>query len=136
MERNLRKERVGIVVSDKMDKTVVVLVSDKRKHPLYKKKRREMEISLLGRLKDGLLDGLIGSGFNMGTLTSHALIENGRPMLVKYLSEKGPIKDAMIVEKEFETDEGKLWFLRNHGWRMQNPDVVQYSRTYRRPTNP
>ena len=37
MERNLRKERVGMVVSDKMDKTVVVLVSDKRKHPLYKK---------------------------------------------------------------------------------------------------
>ena len=37
MERNLRKERTGIVVSDKMDKTVVVLVSDKRKHPLYKK---------------------------------------------------------------------------------------------------
>ena len=37
MERNVRKERVGIVVSDKMDKTVVVLISDKRKHPLYKK---------------------------------------------------------------------------------------------------
>ena len=37
MERNLRKERVGIVVSDKMDKTVVVLVSDKSKPPLYKK---------------------------------------------------------------------------------------------------
>ena len=37
MERNLRKERVGLVVSDKMDKTVVVLISDKRKHPLYKK---------------------------------------------------------------------------------------------------
>ena len=37
MERNLRKERVGIVVSNKMDKTVVVEVSDKAKHPLYKK---------------------------------------------------------------------------------------------------
>ena len=37
MERNLRKERVGLVVSDKMDKTVVVEVTDKRKHPLYKK---------------------------------------------------------------------------------------------------
>ena len=37
MERNLRKERTGLVVSDKMDKTVVVLVSDKSKHPLYKK---------------------------------------------------------------------------------------------------
>ena len=37
MERNLRKERVGLVVSDKMDKTVVVQVTDKSKHPLYKK---------------------------------------------------------------------------------------------------
>lgn len=37
MERNLRKERTGIVVSDKMDKTVVVAVIDKSKHPLYKK---------------------------------------------------------------------------------------------------
>ena len=37
MERNLRKERVGLEVSDKMDKTVVVEVTDKRKHPLYKK---------------------------------------------------------------------------------------------------
>ena len=37
MERNLRKERVGIVVSDKMDKTIVVAVSERVKHPLYKK---------------------------------------------------------------------------------------------------
>lgn len=36
-ERNLRKERVGIVVSDKMDKTIVVAVSERIKHPLYKK---------------------------------------------------------------------------------------------------
>lgn len=37
MERNLRKNRVGIVVSDKMDKTVVVAIEEKSKHPLYKK---------------------------------------------------------------------------------------------------
>ena len=37
MERNLRKERVGLVVSDKMDKTVVVAVTDKHTHPVYKK---------------------------------------------------------------------------------------------------
>ena len=48
-----------------------------------KKKRKEMEVQLLNRLKSGLLDGLIGGGFNMGTLTSHALIEDGRPMLIK-----------------------------------------------------
>ena len=37
MERNLIKTRVGIVVSDKMDKTIVVAIEDKVKHPLYKK---------------------------------------------------------------------------------------------------
>ena len=37
MERNLRKTRVGIVSSDKMDKTVVVTIQDRVKHPLYKK---------------------------------------------------------------------------------------------------
>ena len=36
-ERNLRKTRVGKVVSDKMDKTVVVAIIDNVRHPLYKK---------------------------------------------------------------------------------------------------
>ena len=37
MERNLRKTRTGKVVSDKMDKTIVVAVEDHVKHPLYNK---------------------------------------------------------------------------------------------------
>ena len=37
MERNLRKTRVGTVVSGKMDKTIVVAVRDSVQHPLYKK---------------------------------------------------------------------------------------------------
>lgn len=37
VERNLRKTRVGKVISDKMDKTIVVSVVDSVKHPLYKK---------------------------------------------------------------------------------------------------
>jgi len=36
-DRNLRKSRVGMVVSDKMDKTVVVAIQDSVRHPLYKK---------------------------------------------------------------------------------------------------
>jgi small subunit ribosomal protein S17 len=36
-ERNLRKTRVGVVISDKMDKTIVVAVVRRVKHPLYKK---------------------------------------------------------------------------------------------------
>ena len=37
MERNLRKTRVGIVTSDKMDKTVVVTIKNRVRHPLYNK---------------------------------------------------------------------------------------------------
>ncbi|HIW85942.1 MAG TPA: 30S ribosomal protein S17 [Candidatus Eubacterium faecipullorum] len=36
-ERNLRKTRVGVVSSDKMDKTVVVTIKDRVRHPLYGK---------------------------------------------------------------------------------------------------
>ena len=36
-ERNLRKTRTGVVVSDKMDKTIVVAIKDNVKHPLYGK---------------------------------------------------------------------------------------------------
>lgn len=35
--RNLRRKRIGVVVSDKMDKTIVVKVTSNTKHPLYNK---------------------------------------------------------------------------------------------------
>ena len=37
MSRNLRKERVGVVTSSKMDKSIVVMVERKKKHPMYGK---------------------------------------------------------------------------------------------------
>ena len=37
VKRNLRKERIGVVVSDKMNKTIVVAVKMKEKHPIYGK---------------------------------------------------------------------------------------------------
>ncbi len=37
MERNLRKERIGVVVSNKMDKSIVVAVARREKHPIYGK---------------------------------------------------------------------------------------------------
>lgn len=37
MERNLRKERIGVVVSNKMDKTIIVATESREKHPLYGK---------------------------------------------------------------------------------------------------
>ena len=44
-ERNLRKTRTGRVVSNKMDKTIVVAVEDNVKHPLYNK--------IVKRIRDG-----------------------------------------------------------------------------------
>lgn len=37
MERNFRKERIGLVISDKMDKTITVATETKIKHPIYGK---------------------------------------------------------------------------------------------------
>ncbi|MCO6565422.1 MAG: 30S ribosomal protein S17 [Apibacter sp.] len=37
MERNLRKERIGVVSSNKMDKTIVVSETSRMKHPMYGK---------------------------------------------------------------------------------------------------
>ena len=37
MERNFRKERIGVVVSNKMDKSIIVAVKRKVKHPIYGK---------------------------------------------------------------------------------------------------
>jgi len=37
MERNIRKERTGVVVSNKMDKSIVVAIKGKIKHPIYGK---------------------------------------------------------------------------------------------------
>ena len=36
-KRNLRKERIGLVISNKMDKSIVVMVNRKVKHPIYGK---------------------------------------------------------------------------------------------------
>ena len=49
-ERNLRKTRVGVVVSDKMDKTIVVAVKDSVQHPLYKKYHYMKTVALTGFL--------------------------------------------------------------------------------------
>ena len=44
MERNLRKTRTGKVISNKMDKTIVVAIEEHVKHPLYKKIVKECNI--------------------------------------------------------------------------------------------
>ena len=64
-ERNLRKTRVGVVVSDKMDKTIVVAVKDSVQHPLYKK--------ILKRFKSSASPAPVRSSVTSKSSTSQSL---------------------------------------------------------------
>jgi hypothetical protein len=51
MDRNLRKERIGVVVSNKMDKSIVVITEHKEKHPMYGKFMKRSTLSLWPMMK-------------------------------------------------------------------------------------
>jgi hypothetical protein len=96
--------------------------------------REEMEMKLLEKLEKGQLDGIVGYDFVKGNgMTHRTLIRNGVPYYVNFPSNIGPIDSVTVVEKRLETKEGKLWFLRNAGWKMTDQDANLYSRTYKRP---
>jgi small subunit ribosomal protein S17 len=57
VERGLRKTRIGKVVSDKMEKTIVVAVATKVRHPLYKK---TLNVTTKFKAHDELNDAKIG----------------------------------------------------------------------------
>ena len=80
MERNLRKERVGLVVSDKMDKTVVVEITDKSKHPLYKK-----TITKTKRLKAHDENNECGIGDKVEVMETRPLSKTKRWRLVRII---------------------------------------------------
>ena len=48
--RNLRKERTGVVVSNKMDKTITVAAKFKEKHPIYGKLKRKNTMLMMKRM--------------------------------------------------------------------------------------
>ena len=93
--------------------------------------RFDLELQVLQRLRGGLMDGVL-TEFTSGETTTRIYIEDGRPIIGQYPAHTIPAKDALSIEKEFETDEGKLWFIRNHGWRMDDVYACLYSHMYKR----
>ena len=79
-ERNARKVREGLVVSDKMDKTVVVSVEDRVKHKLYGKVRRQT-----ARLKAHDENNECGIGDRVQIMETRPLSATKRWRLVKIL---------------------------------------------------
>ena len=79
-ERNLRKTRVGVVVSDKMDKTIVVAIEDNVSHPLYKK-----IIKRTYKLKAHDENNECGIGDKVEVMETRPLSKDKRWRLVKVL---------------------------------------------------
>lgn len=80
MERNLRKERVGKVVSDKMDKTITVRIERKVKHPTYGKfVRKSKKLSVHDEQNE------CGIGDTVSVMETRPLSKNKRWRLVKIL---------------------------------------------------
>ncbi|MCI8595297.1 MAG: 30S ribosomal protein S17 [Clostridia bacterium] len=78
LQRNNRKVREGIVVSDKMDKTIVVAIKDKTKHPLYKK-----TINTTKKLKAHDENNEAGIGDKVEIMETRPLSRDKRWRLVK-----------------------------------------------------
>ena len=79
-ERNSRKVRIGYVVSDKMDKTIVVELEDRVKHPLYGKIMRRTE-----RVKAHDETNTAGVGDRVRIMETRPLSANKRYRLVEVL---------------------------------------------------
>ena len=82
MERNARKELIGKVVSDKMDKTIVVLVETYKKHPLYGKR---VKYSKKFKAHDENNQAKIGD--KVSIMETRPLSKDKRYRLVKVLEE-------------------------------------------------
>ncbi|MBB0968088.1 30S ribosomal protein S17 [Dietzia aerolata] len=79
-ERNSRKVRIGYVVSDKMDKTIVVELEDRVKHPLYGKIMRRTE-----RVKAHDETNTAGTGDRVRIMETRPISANKRYRLVEVL---------------------------------------------------
>lgn len=79
-ERNLRKTRVGVVVSDKMDKTVVVAVETIIQHPLYRKRIKQTK-----KLKAHDENNDAGTGDKVRVMETRPLSKDKRWRLVEII---------------------------------------------------
>ena len=80
MERNLRKTRTGKVVSDKMDKTIVVAIEDHVKHPLYGKSVKRTD-----KLKAHDEENQCGIGDTVKVMETRPLSKDKRWRLVEII---------------------------------------------------
>ena len=101
-ERNLRKTRTGMVVSDKMDKTVVVAVIDNVRHPLYKK-----IVKRTVKFKAHDEQNACGIGDTVMIMETRPISKDKRWRVVEII-EKAKSVDLDRLEEEIEEEANRL----------------------------
>lgn len=92
----------------------------------------EREKRLLEKLANKELDGIIPGDLQWVSrrCVCRKVILDGIPCFISIDTGPGRCYPKVILEQYYETDEMKLWFLKNHGRGMSDPDVVEYSRLW------
>lgn len=90
----------------------------------------KQENDLLEKLEKGLLDGFILPDIQWKSdgLICRRMIVGGIPYYISFMEKPSYGNVAFVVEQYYETDEMKLWFLKQNGDKMTDPDVIEYSR--------
>ena len=92
----------------------------------------QREKRLLEKLENKELDGILPGGIKWESrrCMCRKIIIDGIPCFISIDVGPGRCYPKVILEQYYETDEMKLWFLKNHGCGMSDPDVVEYSRLW------
>lgn len=90
----------------------------------------KQEKDLLEKLEKGLLDGFILPDIQWKSdgLICRRMIVGGIPYYISFMEKPSYGNVAFVIEQYYETDEMKLWFLKQNGDKMTDPDVIEYSR--------
>lgn len=91
-----------------------------------------LEKKLLEKLANGQLDGFILPDLQWKSdgLVCRRMIVGGIPYYISFTEKPDFGSVTFIVDQYYETDEMKLWFLKQHGHLMSDPEVIDYSRSH------
>ena len=89
-----------------------------------------LEKKLLEKLANGQLDGFILPDLQWKSdgLICRRMIVGGIPYYISFMKKPEYGRASFAIEQYYETDEMKLWFLKQNGHLMSDPDVIKYSR--------
>lgn len=88
------------------------------------------EKKLLEKLEKGLLDGFILPDLQWKSdgLICRRMIVGGIPYYISFMEKPEYGRASFVIEQYYETDEMKLWFLKQNGHLMSDSDVIEYSK--------